>query len=176
MKLQFAITSTPIDTPSTRDQVLAAVNAIVADQSAINVSLDGSRIRIEVEASDSGRDASFDSDALLELLKQVASIRNTVADDGSPIRWKVGHQLDSCLGTIDEQGIDASLAIELSTAFTVAESLADMMVDGEYDEADFDEASSDFTDTAVNLQNEDEWNSLSSFEETFQRFPELDQN
>ncbi|MCD0459269.1 hypothetical protein [Roseiconus lacunae] len=52
--------------------------------------------------------------------------------------------------------------------------LSDMMVDGEYQEDAFAGDDPLLPEGVVSLQDEDDWNSLESFEETFQRFPELD--
>ncbi|OYP36449.1 hypothetical protein [Rhodopirellula sp. MGV] len=170
MNLLFSIASTSIECDNTRNSIRLSVEDLVRGSSAVSLRENGPCLCLEVEASDLGCESSMDSDDLLELLKRLAEV-----SQGLDLRWQIGHELDARMGEFDGSGIRSDLAIELSTAFTVAQSLAGIIVDGEFaDEYEDDDDGSDSPRDFVNLQNDDEWNSLTAFEETFQRFPEMD--
>ncbi|MCD0462309.1 hypothetical protein U8335_11425 [Roseiconus lacunae] len=175
MNLQFDIVSTPIECERLRESIRLAAERFDAGgtsdgrQPDVTSNESDGRLRLSLRAGETASDDCVDLDGLIEFLRHLAT-----AVEGETVRWTIGHQLESSLGSFDERGVGTDLAIELSTAFTVAETLSDMMVDGEYQEDAFAGDDPVLPEGVVSLQDEDDWNSLESFEETFQRFPELD--
>lgn len=115
-------------------------------------------------------------DALEQTRQLISALSQLSSDHG--VGWSVGHQMESCLGSISDGIPDADLEAELATSIRVAFALGQIIVDDELVEEDPPgleyQTQSLERESDCDLESNDSWSGILDATDEFVRFPKLD--